>query len=693
MVVAGSAMAWLVVVPALAGAQQAGPTFAVGDVLVAMDGAQVQWRRADGTLVETLAVGSGQNAGMAFDDDGNLYVTDFSFSTVNAVAPDRTSQGPFGSGYDSSPESIVFDAGGNVYVGQADGTGDILKFDSSGNPVQAFDVETEDRGSDWIELAGDQCTIFYTSEGSTIFRYDVCSDEQGPVFLEGLPGSAAYALRILPDGGVLVADTEQILRVDASGETVQTYDTPGQDSWFALNLDPDGESFWSAGLGTGDVFRFDLDSGEVLLQFSAGEAVQVGGLAVFGELTAAVPTGSLFSDSLRAPSELTVTVAHVVTNVAIAAAVVVLLPFPAELFNSTMEANYDEVMGWFRRRRRKSPGAAPGDSPTVETHGGMPPAEPPTTTPPLSVADRVRALPKWVPWVAVVLFTALLYCFLDPSFGFDRASLALYLGILAGLVLVTVAFGGFELLYVRTRRKARGAIRAYAGSLPVAVACVIVSRVAKFQPGYLYGFIAQPAYEEELSAEDEGRKIASTAGWMLLLSAAAYVGRIPVHETASGSDAPIWALILDAALVTFFVAGLEATALGLFPLRFLDGSKLRAWNQVVWIVLFGVSVLAFVYILINPVSGYLGRAPAITALLLLLGFGLFSTAFWAYFRYRKPKVPGAPTGPRPAPEAAWAPGATVPTAGPPRVPDQATDEALPAPMPEDEGNAAGPGPR
>lgn len=107
-----------------------------------------------------------------------------------------------------------------------------------------------------------------------------------------------------------------------------------------------------------------------------------------------------------------------------------------------------------------------------------------------------------------------------------------------------------------------------------------------------------------------------------------------------------------------FVAGLEATALGLLPFRFLDGSRLRAWNQVAWIVLFGLSVLAFVYILINPISGYLGRAPAVTALLLFLGFGAFSAGFWAYFRYRKPKAP-RPAGP---PGATWGPGAPVPTA-------------------------------
>ncbi|MDX1670055.1 MAG: hypothetical protein R3194_11600, partial [Limnobacter sp.] len=36
-----------------------------------------------------------------------------------------------------------------------------------------FDVATDDRGSDWIDLAADQCTMYYTSEGTLVKRFDV----------------------------------------------------------------------------------------------------------------------------------------------------------------------------------------------------------------------------------------------------------------------------------------------------------------------------------------------------------------------------------------------------------------------------------------------------------------------------------------------------------------------------------------
>ena len=104
------------------------------------------------------------NLSLKFDNKGNLL-------------------GTFGTGYNSNPESIAIDVEGNVYVGQADGTGDILKFDSSGNLLKEFDVATENRGSDWIDLAADQCTIYYTSEGDSIKRYDVCKDIQLRILL------------------------------------------------------------------------------------------------------------------------------------------------------------------------------------------------------------------------------------------------------------------------------------------------------------------------------------------------------------------------------------------------------------------------------------------------------------------------------------------------------------------------------
>jgi len=111
----------------------------------------------------------------------------------------------------------------------------------------------------------------------------------------GGPGLEAFALRLLNNtggvfDGLLVADSEDVKRLDIDGSIVTTYDVFGEDSWFALNLDPDGESFWSGDFNTGNFYKFNIETGAVLASQNTGAAPRdFLGLAVFGEITAAVP--------------------------------------------------------------------------------------------------------------------------------------------------------------------------------------------------------------------------------------------------------------------------------------------------------------------------------------------------------------------------------------------------------------------
>ncbi|MEO8290110.1 MAG: Ig-like domain-containing protein [Gaiellaceae bacterium] len=268
-------------------------TYQVGDVFVATSNSTVQWRHADGTLHSVLTtLPSAFTTGMAFEEFGDqeLYVTGFDGNQVSKFNDMGVLQpGSFGSGYDSLPESILFDASGNAYVGQAGGTKDILKFDLAGTLLASYDVATENIGSDWIDLDADQCTMYYTSEGSRVLRFDVCTNTQLSDFTSTLPGTQAFALRLLvpaQGSGLLVADRQAIQRLDSGGNIVQTYDAAGEDCWFALNLDPDSTSFWSADFCTSNVYKFDIATGAVLLSFNTGTATAtVFGLAVKGELT------------------------------------------------------------------------------------------------------------------------------------------------------------------------------------------------------------------------------------------------------------------------------------------------------------------------------------------------------------------------------------------------------------------------
>lgn len=278
-----------------------------GHVFAAISNGQIQHYDGAGNLLETLDCGfGGFTTGMAFNAAGDLYVTEFSNTHITVfdgfgdphTILQRIDTGTTGA-LDS--ESILFDAAGNFYVGHPDGNADVLKYDAAGNFLDNFDVALEFRGSDWIDLAADQTTLYYTSEGHKIMRYDLSTKTQLTDFAVGLPGSNAYALRLLPGGGALVADTETIVRLDGAGNQVQSYDATGEDYWFALNLDPDGTSFWSGGVNSGKFYKFDIATGTQLMSVDTGAGGGVlWGLVVYKEITVSqvipeVPLGTIMS--------------------------------------------------------------------------------------------------------------------------------------------------------------------------------------------------------------------------------------------------------------------------------------------------------------------------------------------------------------------------------------------------------------
>jgi hypothetical protein len=264
-------------------------SFPSGHVLVSVGNGLVQEWDVSGatpTLARTLDTTKGtgvETAGLAFDSAGTLYVADFEANDVSHFNGDATLFGSFGSGYNLDPESIVFDTSGNAYVGQADGDKTVLKFSPSGAPLASFSPATEDRGTDWVELAPDQCTLYYTSEGTSVKRFNVCTNTQLSDFATALPGTG-FAVKLLSDGGALVADTDSIVRLDSSGNVVQQYGS-GESQfgvWFSLALDPSGTAFWAGDVITGTVKKFDLSSGNELASFTTGASAPdaAGGLAV-----------------------------------------------------------------------------------------------------------------------------------------------------------------------------------------------------------------------------------------------------------------------------------------------------------------------------------------------------------------------------------------------------------------------------
>jgi hypothetical protein len=194
---------------------------------------------------------------------------------------------PWGGPFSIDPETCVVDAGGFIYTGEVGGQSRLRKWDFAGVQLAAYAPAPQSRGVDWIDLDAGQCTMYYTSEGSSIKRFDVCGNRQLPDFATNLPGQMCFALRLRVNGEIIVACNDRALRLDPAGAVIQQYPAsnyPGARAFFAANLDPDGTSFWTGDLFSGNIYKIDIATGALLVNFTAPPVMSVmGGLAVYGE--------------------------------------------------------------------------------------------------------------------------------------------------------------------------------------------------------------------------------------------------------------------------------------------------------------------------------------------------------------------------------------------------------------------------
>jgi uncharacterized repeat protein (TIGR01451 family) len=278
----------------LAASATAATAWNVGDVFAGIASGSYNVYSNSGAFKETISDGSGGfTTGCSFNPSlDKLYTTNFSASKV--VVYDNTSPHSIVQTITTgkaAAESIVFAGNGHFFVGGPSDP-EIEEYDASGTLVDNDTVAADGTGGpDWIDLAADQKTIFYTSESRVVRRFDAAGDVQLADFAT-LPGAGtAFALRLLSpgdgSGGLLVADRGDVKRLDGSGAVVQTYDVSGEDSWFSLNLDPNGTSFWAGDFGTNNFYRFNIATGAVEVgPIASGGALF--GLCLKGEITAAV---------------------------------------------------------------------------------------------------------------------------------------------------------------------------------------------------------------------------------------------------------------------------------------------------------------------------------------------------------------------------------------------------------------------
>ena len=352
-------------------------------------------------------------------------------------------------------------------------------------------------------------------------------------------------------------------------------------------------------------FAGDVDTGRV--PDTIGRAGGATAARLADERAAREHTRPVLSTRVATARDVPWGLGAVAVSALLALLLVVLMPFPAALFNATLEEHYAEVRGWFRLPWRR---------------GAAEPAE--------AAAPRAT----WPRFVLLVGSVAVLGALLDPGLGLDTASLVLVAGLAVAAVVVSLLGALPARLYVGRRYAEPARLALYPLGLGVAAFCVLVSRVTSFEPGYLYGVVAGFGFARELRTDEKGRLSLATSAGLLVVSGAAFALRLPVHD-AVVEGGGVALTLLDTVLAAVFAAGVEANVLGLLPLRFLPGEPVYRWSRLAWGGLFGLNVFAFLHTL-SAAAGQASTGTSVVVAAALFGaFATVSVAFWAYFRLRR----------------------------------------------------------
>ncbi|MGQ0679689.1 MAG: FGLLP motif-containing membrane protein [Actinomycetota bacterium] len=315
------------------------------------------------------------------------------------------------------------------------------------------------------------------------------------------------------------------------------------------------------------------------------------------------------------PSEVDLSPRSLATSALVSILLALLIAFPGALLDNTLDEHYAEIRGWFGLGPRKKAGK---ESPS-----------------------RFR---RSLSMFAFLLAGATAGAFLDPGFGFNGSTLALGVGLVGTLLILSLGLSIPSILYMRRRHNDRGRFEFLPSALLLTVFLVCVSKFLDLQPGYLYGVLGGFAFATELNNRTDARMSIIASAFALLFSLTAWFVWVPISIAASAPDAGFWNYVFEVALGGAFVAGLEGVIIGLLPISSMDGGTIKGWSSTQWAMVYGLATYIFVLVLMRPGSQY-GADPTamnVKTIAFAACFAAFSLGLWSYFRFRKePEIGGA----------------------------------------------------
>jgi hypothetical protein len=350
------------------------------------------------------------------------------------------------------------------------------------------------------------------------------------------------------------------------------------------------------------------------------------------DVSVSTPSGivpSSIATSLPTPRQALLPLSSLAVNGGIAAAVALLLTFPSQLFNSTLQENYAELALWWRRKLRWLPfrrRASPAREDVKTTTGA---------TPDMFARDLSYLEKRWV-FILVFVGGVFANAFNGGNFGLNLSSLVTLIAVACALAIGVAVPAMVGTIYHTARHgSSPRKLVALPAGLALAVIMVVFSRLINFEPGYLYGFVCGVLFTRELPTNERGHLAALGVCTTLVMSMLAWIAWIPVNAAALRPDPFFGVVLLDDLLAALFVSGLVGSFFGMMPIRGLPGWTVKRWSSWAWAVAFGITILGLFQILLRPgIAGH-GHRPLVMSILLFVLFGAGSVLFHEHFERKE----------------------------------------------------------
>jgi hypothetical protein len=281
-----------------------------------------------------------------------------------------------------------------------------------------------------------------------------------------------------------------------------------------------------------------------------------------------------------------ITPANVIWAVAATVVLVLLIALPSHLLNTATESGSDRVSEWWKATRARARAVIPKDA--ASTAPGQKTEAPPPK--PVNLAG-------WPIAAAGVLVASLISSFIDPSFGFNAASIRVFGSILLSFLLDAVLGWFLLILFVRRANpNATARFRFAPASLIVVVIAVLFTRLTGFQPGIVFGLVAGVVFGAVVATTEKARLAMISLGYSFVLAVVGWIGYSAV-TSAAGAHPAAGLVFLQETLSAMAIGGIAALPIALVPLRGLAGYEIWRWNRWVWVGSYAIGLLGFFVVL------------------------------------------------------------------------------------------------